>query len=335
MTLPIQDDRPAAGPDDLAEAQAGAQPVVLRGLVRSWSAVRMAREGNSALSGYLTQCDIGAEAVTFVGPPEIRGRFSYDHTLRGLNFERRASTVSALLSRIAGVAADPTPPSFYMGAAALEEGLPTFAAENPAPALPDDARARLWLGNASTVQTHYDLSANLACVVAGRRTFTLFPPDQAANLYVGPLEFTPAGQPVSLVDPLAPDYEKYPLYRFAETRAVQATLLPGDAIFIPSLWWHHVQALDTLNLLVNYWWSTGPKNAGSPFEALVHGILSIRGLPDVERQAWKALFDHFVFSATPEAVAHIPSAARGVLGALTPETAQTIRRFLIGSLSRG
>lgn len=335
MTSHIQDDRPAAGPDDLAEAQAGTRPMVLRGLVRSWPAVQMAQEGDGVLSDYLTRCDTGAEAVTFVGPPAIRGRFFYDQTLRGFNFERRPSTVTALLRRLAEVAADPTPPSFYIGAAALAENLTTFAGDNPAPALPDEARGRLWLGNASTVQTHYDLSANLACVVAGRRTFTLYPPDQVANLYVGPLEFTLAGQPVSLVDPLAPDPVKYPLYQVAEAQAVQATLSPGDAIFIPPLWWHHVQALDTLNLLVNYWWSTASKDAGSPFESLIHGILSIRDLPAAEREAWKALFDHFVFSATPEAIAHIPPAARGVLGALTPATAQTIRRFLIGSLSRG
>jgi hypothetical protein len=286
------------------------------------------------MAAYLAACDTGIEAVTFIGDPSIKGRFFYNDTLRGFNFERRPSTITGLLKRLAEIAADPEPPSLYMGAAPLAQSMPDFARDNIAPELPGDALGRLWLGNASTVQTHYDLSANLACVVAGRRTFTLFPPEQAANLYVGPLEFTLAGQPVSLVDPLAPDMARFPLYRAAEAEALHVTLSPGDAIFIPPLWWHHVQALDTLNLLVNYWWRTAPAEAGSPFECLVHGLLAIRDLPEAERDAWKALFDHFVFSASPDTVAHIPPAARGVLGVLTPATARTIRQFLIGSLSR-
>ena len=72
---------------------------------------------------------------------------------------------------------------------------------------------RLWLGNAIRVATHYDLMENIGVVVAGRRRFTLFPPDQLANLYMGPLELTPAGTPVSLVDPDAPDLARFP--RFA------------------------------------------------------------------------------------------------------------------------
>ncbi|CAN5149643.1 cupin-like domain-containing protein [soil metagenome] len=328
------DDQPAATTADLVSAMAGSRPVVLRGLVSDWPLVQTGAKGDAALSDYLVVRDTGAEAMTFVGPPEMGGRFFYDDTMKGLNFERRPSTVTGLLGRLRLIASDPKPPALYMGAASIAQAMPRLAQDNPAPTLPDDAQARLWLGNATTVQTHYDLSANLACVVAGRRTFTLYPPEQAANLYVGPLEFTLAGQPVSLVDPLAPDRDRFPLYRIAEAEALQATLLPGDALYIPPLWWHHVQALDTLNLLVNYWWSSAPAYAGSPFESLIHGLLSIRSLPDEERAGWKALFDHFVFSAGPETVAHIPENARGVLGDLTPETARTIRQFLIGSLSR-
>ena len=48
---------------------------------------------------------------------------------------------------------------------------------------------------------HHDMFSNLAVVVAGGRRFTLFPPGEVANLYLGPFEFTPAGTPASLVDP--------------------------------------------------------------------------------------------------------------------------------------
>ena len=52
---------------------------------------------------------------------------------------------------------------------------------------------RLWLGNAIKVATHYDQMENIGIVVTGRRRFTLFPPEQVANLYMGPIELTPAG----------------------------------------------------------------------------------------------------------------------------------------------
>ena len=40
------------------------------------------------------------------------------------------------------------------------------------------------------------------------------------------------------------------------------------------MWWHHVQALADCNLLVNYWWLGHSQHFGSPFNALLHGILS-------------------------------------------------------------
>ena len=69
---------------------------------------------------------------------------------------------------------------------------------------PDPARG-VRAGNRSRAPAHQDLPDNLACVAAGRRRFLLFPPNQLRNLYIGPLARHPAGQPVSLVGPLAPD----------------------------------------------------------------------------------------------------------------------------------
>ena len=34
-----------------------------------------------------------------------------------------------------------------------------------------------------------------------------------------------------------------------------ADLQPGDALYIPSLWWHHVESIGVLNTMVNYWWT--------------------------------------------------------------------------------
>ena len=117
---------------------------------------------------------------------------------------------------------------------------------------------RIWIGNRSLVSTHFDLSDNIACVVAGRRRFTLFPPEQLPNLYVGPLDHTMAGQPASMVELNAPDFERFPRFREALAAAVTAELEPGDAIYIPTLWWHQIEALAPFNILVNYWWEDAP-----------------------------------------------------------------------------
>jgi hypothetical protein len=182
------------------------------------------------------------------------------------------------------------------------------------------------------VSTHYDVSHNVACVVAGRRRFILFPPQQITNLYVGPLEFTIAGQPVSMVDLDRPDFARFPRFAEALRHALVADLEPGDVIFIPTLWWHNVAAVGPLNVLVNYWWQQA---AEVPFPALVHALMSVRDVPPAEREAWKAWFDYYVFGADASASAdHLPQSARGVLGPPSPTRTQLIKDYLLKALSR-
>ena len=128
------------------------------------------------------------------------------------------------------------------------------------PLAPRSADPRLWIGNAAKVATHNDPVDNIAIVAAGRRRFTLFPPYAEADLYMGPVKPTPAGTPVSMVHVTAPDFDRYPRFARALARAEEAELSPGDGIYIPRDWFHHVEALETFNVLVNYWW--GPERTG-------------------------------------------------------------------------
>ena len=93
----------------------------------------------------------------------------------------------------------------------------------------DNVLPRIWLGNRITTPTHVDEWNNIGCVVAGRRRFTLFPPEQIANLYIGPLDFAPTGAPMSLVSLRDPDFARYPKFREALAAAQSAELAPGDA----------------------------------------------------------------------------------------------------------
>ena len=150
----------------------------------------------------------------------------------------------------------------------------------------DNVLPRIWLGNRITTPTHLDEWNNIGCVVAGRRRFTLFPPEQIENLYIGPLDFGHTGAPMSIVSLRNPDFERFPKFRAALDAAVTAELQPGDVIIIPPLWWHHVESLESFNVLVNYWWHDNAEDiarADSGFDALLHGIVSIRALPPATR----------------------------------------------------
>jgi cupin-like protein len=221
--------------------------------------------------------------------------------------------------------------------ALIRECLPGFTAEHRLTALDDTVQPRIWLGNSITTPTHLDEWHNIGCVVAGRRRFTLFPPGQVANLYIGPIDFAPTGAPMSLVPLHAPDFGRFPRFRQALAAAVTAELQAGDAIYIPPLWWHNVESLEPFNVLANYWWHALPgvaTQAESGFDSLVHAIANLRSLPPATRDAWRALFDHYVFSDEAEATSHIPPHRHGLLGRLTPADRDKVRDYLAQRLKR-
>lgn len=315
-----------------ADIAARYAPAILKGVAADWPLVRAALAAPGEAADYLRARDEGREGGCFIGAPEIGGRFFYGADMRGFNFERRPASLTALLDRIEAGAGEDESPALYMGSTPVDELIPAAAPDMTMALLPAHIRPRLWVGNAITVSAHYDLSDNIAVVAAGRRRFTLFPPDQVENLYVGPLDHTIAGQPVAMADPDTPDFERHPKFRQALDKAVIAELAPGDAIYIPALWWHHVRSLSPLNVLVNYWWDSSPMGTGTAFEALVHAMLGVRDLPPERRDAFKAMFDHFVFSGQAAPSAHLPAEAQGVLGPMTPEQQRRIRTFLTNAL---
>lgn len=311
------------------------RPAVLRGLAADWPAVRAGRESPEALCEYLRAFDVGRPAATFLGPPQIEGQFWYREDMRGLNYQVRQAPPSELLDMLLALKDEPEPGSFYAGALPVCEHFPEFTRDNSTDIVGENAVARLWIGNRATVSTHFDMSENVAIVVGGRRRFTFIPPEQVHNVYVGPFDFTLAGPPVSMVDLRNPDLDRYPRFAEALETAESADLEPGDAVFVPYMWWHHVEALDPVNLLANYWWDITDKPwQGSPFKALVHAIMSVRDLPAHEREIWRAWFDHYVFGAGHDAVAHLPPHARGPVGEMTPQTAQAIKAYLMEELKR-
>ena len=228
------------------------------------------------------------------------------------------------------------PWSVYAGALPVRRHLPAFTAENPMPLLDADRHmlVSLWLGNRTTTAAHWDLPQNLACVVAGRRRFTLFPTEQVANLYVGPIDRTLAGQPSSMVDIDRPDLDRFPRFAQAMDAAEIAELEPGDALYMPSLWWHGVTSTDSVGAMVNYWWRDGPARMTTPMQSLLHAAMTMRELPDRELAAWKHFFDHYIFGANGDPMAHVARDARGVLGERSAELIAALKATLAEPLKR-
>ena len=188
--------------------------------------------------------------------------------------------------------------------------------------------------NRTRIAAHYDLPDNLAVVAAGQRRFTLFPPEQIHNLYLGPLDPTPAGQPVSLVDFSQPDLQRFPRFTQALEAAEVADMAPGDALYIPSMWFHHVEGLAPVNLLINAWWRQTPEYVDSPLSTLRLALMTLRDLPEKERRIWQRHFQHFVFEADAHTWEHIPEAARGLLGPIDDTLSRQARTQLLNQLKR-
>jgi hypothetical protein len=310
------------------------RPAVLRNLVADWPVVRAAKHSPSALIEYMARFDSGRPVLSLLGDASIRGEFSYTPDMKRLNFERRKEPLRVALDRLLGCLDDEYPPAVSIQATSVPDHLPGFDLENPNRFVHPSIIPRIWINNATIVQAHFDAKDNVACVVAGHRRFIVFPPDQVSNLYIGPLDFTPAGPCVSLVSPDEPDLKRFPRFERALASAEVAELDPGDAIFIPYLWWHHVKSTDGINILVNYWWNSALHGLGSPMDCLYHGILALGALPPAQREAWRAMFDHFVFHAHGAPALHLTPEERGVLGPMTPELAKKLRSMVMQALER-
>jgi hypothetical protein len=284
---------------------------------------------------YVAQFDAGAETEVFVGEPRIAGKYYYSDDLQGFNFLRSRMSFADALDSIVATAGRVGQRSLYVGSLPTTEYLPGFASRNALPILKPDVTPRIWLGHASNVSAHYDTLDNVACVVAGMRRFTLFAPETLDRLYVGPLDHTMAGQPVSLAASAPRDDERFPRFREVRDQALVAELHPGDGIYVPKLWWHQVEATSSFNVLVNYWWDAFSVGPDAPSIGLLLSMITIAERPPAEREAWRAFFDHYVFRSHGHPLAHLPESQHGVLGPLRPHNYEKIRARVIDLLRSG
>ncbi|AFV00466.2 cupin-like domain-containing protein [Simiduia agarivorans] len=304
-------------------------PVVFRGAASHWPLV-----GEQSPDRFITKLrayDAGRPFVCYRAQAGSDGRYGYTPDVKSLNFEKQSMPFDTFAQALMAFLKGDSDQSVFAPSVHLETFFPLLRSAIDALHQLPSALVQAWLGGRSLIPTHFDSQQNLACCVVGRRRFTLFPPDQIENLYIGPLDLTPAGQPISLADSV----EAYPTLDQALACAWVAELEPGDVLYLPAMWWHQVEGLADINLMINYWWRSLPSHHGDAMHALFHAMLSVRDLPTPEKKAWIGLFDHYVFGNTGDGrFDHIPANAKGRLGEIDENRARQMRAQLLQALNR-
>jgi hypothetical protein len=316
-----------------AALQTADRPFVVRGLIADWPLVQAGRRSAQDARRYILDHRRDVPFTVSVGANGSGGRLFYDAAM-GMNFATFQSKLDEVFAHIDAAERASEARPIYLASIDMQGFFNGLHEANHVDLGNRAPLASIWMGTRTRIAAHNDVPDNLACVAVGRRRFTVFPREQFRNLYLGPIDNTPAGRAVSMVDFHDPDFTAHPGFRDALASAQVAELEAGDALYIPALWWHHVEGLAAFNVLVNYWWRTTPRWLGQPQDALNHAILAVRDLPEDQKRHWRDMFDHYVFANDAATTAHIPDGARSILATLTAESAGRLRAFLLRALSR-
>ena len=120
-------------------------------------------------------------------------------------------------------------------------------------------------GPGAVTSCHYDQSQNLFLQMEGTKRFILFPPlVGAAALMPFPISHprdrcARARLQKGMLSENGPftSCSRYPCSKIAHGQGVEAILEPGDVLFLPQMWWHHVESLAEENVSLSIWFRGG------------------------------------------------------------------------------
>lgn len=315
------------------------RPCLLKGALDHTPLVLAGGKSDDEAMSYLLSHVSDRPVLNYNAGEEAKTRFFYNSQMNGLNFTTEYLPLAEFFKKLADEKIAKSGASLYVGSAELSDHFPRLLEKDNLQLNGElfqqyVPRVGIWLGNRTTAATHYDVSNNVAACMVGRRRFTLFPPDQTENLYPGPLEPTPGGQVVSMFDLNAPDFERFPNAKKALEQSEVAEIEAGDVLVYPAMWWHQVEALDDFNVMINYWWNTVDSFIDDPMSTLLHGLLSLRDRPENEKNAWRSLFDYYIFGEPNKPRDHLPEHIWGALAPMDEITARRLRAKLLKKFNR-
>jgi hypothetical protein len=222
------------------------RPVVLVGAVLRWKACSSWTEEylRSTIGDVVVSVSVSTDGI-FGGDPK-----------KGMTARREVMKVSDFLDLMYG--RKQSAKRYYLQQQLLHDAFPALAFDIEAPIYGRHkqlGKPALWLGPAGSISpAHYDISHNFLAQVSGRKRVVLYPRRDLDKLY--PFSMMSSIPHLSRVDIEKPDLTRFP--RFIEATAFEATLEPGDMLFIPFAWWHQVYSIEA-GASVNFFWSDGER----------------------------------------------------------------------------
>lgn len=134
---------------------------------------------------------------------------------------------------------------------------------------------------------HYDEQQNFFAQIKGHKRCILFSPDQFECLYPYPVHHPCDRQ--SQVDFDNPNYDKFP--NFKNVVGYEAVVGPGDVLYIPMYWWHHIESLlnGGVTITVNFWYKGAPTPKRIEYPLRAHQKVAI--MRNIEKMLGEALGD--------------------------------------------
>lgn len=224
------------------------QPVIITGAMSSWRAL-------TAWNLRYLRAVLGDATLRMYSSPD--GVFRADPQ-RG--FDESLWRSSTALKYFDWIDADDRSPHLLLPNQSLIAKFPRLAADIAIPpyiAIRKLNDVNLWVGAGGNVTPlHCDQYDNCLAQVIGQKRILLASPRQRRYLYPhDPFDDIP---PVtSRVDIEAPDLTRFP--RFKRAEFIEATIAPGEILFIPVHWWHQVYGIG-VNVAVNFWWEAEQRN---------------------------------------------------------------------------
>ncbi len=300
--------------------EVAAEPAILRGFARSLPMYSHFLSNAAGLLSHIEKSCNSTKLVMLESATQFHGLIGYRETQSRLSFDRVRVNTSTFFDRLRRSMTADIAPTMSLQSTRVDDFFYDLLPEVNLDVWPEVV-PRLWIGNQTRVPAHIDDAHNIAVNIVGTRVFRLLPPSCLSELYVGSVEYTPSGAAISLLDLAEIDCKAFPRAASLESKLLTVTLNPGDAIYIPPLWWHQVNAQANLNILLNYWkgGSIEKPSRFTPFQALYLSALVLKNRSATDKASWREFYEYYVFGDEAIVSDHIDPKVQGILGALNDE----------------